>query len=679
MPVLALPSFAKGVIAPSLYARVDTNMYKTALRTARNCIIHPYGGVSNRPGALLIGPVKDHTNPPRLFRFHLGTTDQYVLEFGNEYMRVIRNDGFVLNASINITAITQANPIVVTAVAHGLSDGEEVFISGVGGMVQLQNMRFIVTNSTTNTLQLQNQVTGEYVDSRNYSAFTSGGTVAEIFELATPYLQADLETVKMVQNGNTLTITHPSYAPRDLTRSGHNNWTLSTLTFAPTLGTPGSVNVATNTSGSQTTKYQVTAISDTDGSFEESLAGSAETTTGAVPPDNTITWATVTNAQRYAVYRQDNGIYGLLGETEELTFKDVNIATDLSIGPPRSRNPFVSTFPAASGYFEQRQVYGATDVEPDKSWYSQTGLRLNMSVSNPLQADDAITASLSSQDVQEIRHYISLEDLIVFTNAGEWRVNSGPDSAFSADTIKQKQQTNWGSSHRVPIIMGRTILFLEDGDARVRSLGFSLQEDGYVGTDMTILANHLLAEEGPNKWIAVDWTHSQFPEPRIFIVRSDGKVLTMTFNQEQEVIAWTVWDTKGKYESCTSLRRSVNAVEDGVYFVIKRTINGQVVRFIERVYSRKFSDPRDQFFVDAGHLFDNPVTLNNITSADPLVITAPNHGFVEGQEIEITDIVWETTTDEFGNEIDPAHLNDLRFTVRNPTTNTFQLEDTTNA
>ena len=69
MPVLSLPSFAKGEIGPSLYGRVDTNMYKVALRTARNAIIHSYGGVSNRPGTLCVSPFKFHTEAlfPQIF------------------------------------------------------------------------------------------------------------------------------------------------------------------------------------------------------------------------------------------------------------------------------------------------------------------------------------------------------------------------------------------------------------------------------------------------------------------------------------------------------------------------------------------------------------------------------------------------------------------------------------
>ncbi|KKM73631.1 hypothetical protein LCGC14_1408520, partial [marine sediment metagenome] len=378
---------------------------------------------------------------------------------------------------------------------------------------------------------------------------------------------------------------------------------------------------------------------------------------------------------RYAVYRQDNGLYGLVGETEETSFIDDNFAADLTVSPPAARNPFSSSgdFPACSGYYQQRQHYAATTNSPDTLFASQTGLRLNMSVSTPLQADDAITAALSAQDVQIIRHFIPLDDLIVLTNAGEWRINSGGDSSYSSDTIKLKPQEFWGSDHMAPIVMGKNIFYVEDGGGRVRSLGFSAQAQGYESSDMNLLSNHLLVEDGPDKYVVSDWTHQQFPEPRLYIVRSDGKILTMTFNQEQKVIAWTTWDTQGDYESITSLRRSLSSVEDGVYFIVKRLVGGNTVRFIERMHTRKFADVRDTFFLDAGAKFDSPVVITGITTADPSVFTAASHGFSDGDEVEIVGIEWVKDVDSLGNETNPDQFNDSRFTLANTTANTFEL------
>ena len=777
MPTFILPSFAKGEISPSLYGRVDTAMYQVALRTARNVIVHASGGVSNRSGTLIVGPVKDHTvSTTRLFDFQFRTTDQYVLEFGNLYMRVIRNDAHVLNTAVNITGATQANSVVVTAASHGFSNGDEVFITGVVGMTQLNGNRYIVQSVTSSTFRLTHQVTGDFIDGTGFTAYTSGGTVATIFELVTPYVSADLATLKMVQSGDIMTITHPTYAPRDLARTDHNAWTLTVNTYAP--GQEDLTNVvvvAQGTTGSTTHRYQMTAIRQEEDIFEESLpgtSGTARTITGATQANpavitstshayangdeveiagivgmtelnnrrffianqtantfelegedstshtayvsggtaratfreitnsiaiastnltdfNRITWNVIAGANRYAIYRRESGRYRLIGEVDAplTTFDDVTTAVtaagaihavDNDIGPPRARNPFLLSgdFPATSGYFEQRQVYGGTNNNSDTKYYSQTGNRLNMSVSTPVQADDAITATLFSNEVSTIRHFVPGGDLLVLTDSSEWRVNSGENAGFSADTLRQKPQSQWGASHQRPIVVGNIVLFVEEGNARVRSLGYSLELDGYTGSDLTLLADHLLTEDGPNRFIIDDWSYASVPESRLYIVRSDGRLLTMTFNQSQEVIAWTVWDTDGNYEATTALRRSVSSVEDGVYFVVQRTTaGGATTRYIERLSTRKFSDVRDAFFLDGGFTLDSPTVITAVDSSG--LITAVGHGRSTGDFIDIEGIEWAKTFDTLGNETNPSNMNDQRFRIRVIDSSTFRLDHET--
>ncbi len=710
MPSLVLPSFAKGEIAPALYARVDTAMYKVALKLARNAIVHSYGGISNRPGTTCLGPVKDHSNLPRLFRFHLGSTDQYILEFGNLYMRVFRNDAIVLDVAgaITITGVTQASPGVFTAATHGYTGGEEAVIRMSSGMVEMHNRRVDIVYIDANTFSLTDQVTGTAIDTTNFTAWASGGTstVQGIYEVVTEYAQADLANLKMVQSGNTLTVTHKTYEVTDFTRTGHNVWTLTKPTFAPNIDAPstGLSGVSNPDSDfpnadTETKVYVVTSIADTDAYFEESVASSNITVTGSREAgwDNTITWDAVITTPlptRYAVYRKDNGLLGLVGETEELTFTDDNIAADLTISPPKARNPFdaVNSYPQTSGYYEQRQVFGYTIDDPDTNWFSQTGLRLNMSVSNPLQANDAITASLSSQDVQEIRHYVALEDLIVFTNSGEWRIDSGGDSAFSTDTIKMKPQSTWGASHRRPLVFGKTILFAEDGDARIRSLGYTLEADGYNGNDITILASHLFANESPNKYVIVDMARTTSPESMIYVVRSDGQLCVLTFNEEQKVTAWTTWDTCGKFKSVATLRRSLSDVEDGVYFVVERpTPEGGTAGFVEVLNTRKFADVRDGYFLDGGSKYDIPILATGVTAASPGVITLPSgHGLADGDTVQISDVVYDTCTvgiDAIGNPNVPLFKNGSVLdnlegaieTVANVTATTMEMLDYTDA
>jgi len=76
-------------------------------------------------------------------------------------------------AADNITAITAANPPVVTCGTHGIANGAIVVLQNVGGMVQLNNRAFVTANVAGTTLELKG------IDATGYTAYTSGGTVTE--------------------------------------------------------------------------------------------------------------------------------------------------------------------------------------------------------------------------------------------------------------------------------------------------------------------------------------------------------------------------------------------------------------------------------------------------------------------------------------------------------------------
>jgi len=748
MPVFIAPSFAKGELAPSLYGRVDTAAYQIGLRTARNMIIHPYGGASNRAGLSFIGPAAAHTYAPRLVPFEYRTTDAYVIEFGSLYARFIRNDAYVVEDPVAITGVTAANPGVVTAVAHGYSNGDEVYISGIVGMTRLNGRRFIVANKTNDTFELTDQVTGANFSTAAFAAYSSGGTVERVYEIATPYLSEHLDELKWTQSADVMTLTHRLYPPQELSRTDHDAWTLAVPDFAPAIAFPTGAGVTVTTTGSESDRYQVTTIArDT---LEESLPGLNSTTrtiTGitkanpavvtatshgfsngdevhiagivgmtelngrrfraqnvtthtfeledensstyttyssggtanqtfvrvtnsATTKKNTVAWTAVAGALKYAVYRESNGIFGLIGETELVSFADENIEPDVSITPPKARNPFrtAGNYPGTASYYEQRRAFGGSTNKPDTTEYSQVGNQANMSRSSPLQESDAFAATLTARQVNEIRHFVPGNDLLVLTSGSEWRVNSGGDAGFSATSVKQKPQSFWGASHDIPIVSGNTTLFVEESRAKVRSLGYSLQIDGYTGTDLNLLSNHLLYDT-----TVADWAFARSPDSIVHIARSDGKALALTFQQEQEVIAWTRWDTLGKFERVAVIKHADGEREDQVYFVVKRKINGQTVRYIEKLHSRIFSDVRDCFFVDCGLSLDSPVAITGITSADPVVVTAVAHGFSNGDEVDIFDVEWEPEFDDLDNESQPDQLNGRRYIVANKTTDTFEL------
>ena len=355
------PSFAAGEISPKLYGRVDLAKFHVGAALMRNFFVDYKGGAPSRPGTRYLGIAKQaYGTPPRLMSFVFSQQQAYTLEFGDHYIRFIQNSGYILETAINITGITKANPGVVTAAAHGLSNGDTVEIVGVGGMTQLNGKTFTVANAATNTFTLVD-IWGVAVNTTNFTTYTSGGTVARYYTITSPYAAIDLPLLKRTQSADTMTLTHPNYPVYQLKRLAQTNWTLTAPTFAAAIQPPSSVTAAVQqqanvTNGVAMYSYVITAVSD---SGEESIASSpAAIQNGVISTtqgSNIITWSNVTGAAYYKVYNSNpayaasspapavpvGSLYGLIATyITGLQYVDDNNTPDFAQTPPAHEDPF---------------------------------------------------------------------------------------------------------------------------------------------------------------------------------------------------------------------------------------------------------------------------------------------------------------------------------------------------
>lgn len=354
MSSISQRSFAGGEIAPALYARVDTTKYATGLRTMRNSFIMRHGGSQNRPGSKFTGELKDSSKRAKLVPFIFNSTQAFILEFGDLYMRVITSDGaYITETAKTITGITKANPCVVTSNSHGYSNGDELYFSGIVGMTELNGRNLKVASATTNTYQLT-YMDGTVVNSSAFGAYVSGGTTARVYTVTTTYIEDDLQELQYVQSADVITIVHQNYAPREVARISNTNWTISDISFVPSISAPGSV---TNSGAAgSTTEWVVTSV--TTETYEESIAssstGSSNTPTSGSPL--TVSWAAVTGAIEYNVYKKLNGVYGYIGTSGSTSFIDNGITADTTDTPPVARNPF--------GLEAAKTITGITQANP---------------------------------------------------------------------------------------------------------------------------------------------------------------------------------------------------------------------------------------------------------------------------------------------------------------------------
>ncbi len=655
-------SFGGGELSPAVYSRIDLQKFGSGAKRLRDYFVHAEGGISNRQGIDYIRETKDSSAVSRVITFEYNEDQSYALEFGDQYMRVYRNGGIVVESGFAISAATQANPVVVTTATHSYSNGDEVYISGVVGMTELNGKFFIVANKTATTFELVG------VDGTGYTAWSSGGESERVFTLVTPYLTAELEQLKFRQSNDIMYLSHRNHAPRKLSRTDHDAWTIATITFAPVQAAPTGVTVTPQgTPGSTTYDYYVTAIAEE--TAEESIVAAGQTTTGHATPSSTnynqITFTGAADAESYDVYRSDNGLYGFIGSTETTTFNDKNILPDFEDTAPKLRQPFATSgdYPGAVGLHEQRSVWGNTDNKPLNTWLSQTSQFENMNVSSPTKATDAITLRMVTGKGNEIRHFRSFRELLfVFTSGAVWTLGPGGNSDGITPASKQLKIQEYLSSTHIPPMTIKTAMLMVSGQAdagfEIHSIGEDINSGvsgNYVGSDLTVLSRHLF--EGHT---IKEWCYIERPYRLILCVRDDGKIICMTYLNEHQIYAFSVWETDGTFESVCSVPEGQ---EDTAYFVIKRTIDGNTVRNVEKLHTRQFNVIEDAFFVDSGVTFDgtDPQTISGATAANPVVVTATSHNLSDGDTVIITGVEGMT------------ELNNNEYTVANKATHTFEL------
>lgn len=583
MPVpVVLPSFAAGELSPALHGRVDLAKYQVGLATCLNWFVHPFGGISTRAGTAFVGEACDAGQRSRLIPFQFNTVQTYVLEFANQKMRVIKDSGYVLEAAATIAGITNANPGVVSfSAAHGWTTGDDIWLEGISGMGQLNRRRARVTVLSGSAVSIG-------IDTTAYDVWTSGGTGARIYTVSTPYLTADLPLLKYVQSADTMTLTHPSHAPRNLTRTGHTAWTLAAITYAPAQVPP--TGLATTAPGSGY-DYVVTAVNDETG--EESLASGSVSSNVQT---SKITWTDAAGSTNYNVYKKRNGVYGLIGTAGvgASGFTDSTINPDTTDTPPQAKNPFDAPdkYPGCSTYHEGRQWYARTNQKPQTLYGSTSAAFNNMNTSSPTKDSDAITRTIASREVNEIRFLLSLNELLVFTSGAVWKASAGNQDVITPANCAVKPQSYEGVAQIPPLATETSVLYVTASGRRVRDVAYKFATDSFQGDNLSVLAQHLF--DGRQ---IEEWAYARDPDSLVWCVRDDGALLCMTYLKEHDVYAWSRHVTDGAVESVCAVQEDSASV---LYLAVRRTVGGQTVRHVERMMPRRFDDVFAAWCVDDG-------------------------------------------------------------------------------
>ena len=582
-------SFNGGEFSPWLLARTAFDKYPFGLEQCDNLIPLIEGAVTRRPGTRYIAEVKDSSKETILKGFTFSTIQSYMLEFGEGYIRFYRNQG----------------QIVVSGVAAWAT--ATLYIAGD-----------IRSNGGTNYYCKLPHVSGASTEPGVGGSWQTywHALTGDIMEIPTPYQEEDLAELRFTQSADVLYIFHPDYPTRKLSRTGHTEWTLSTVTWIDGPYLDVNITATTLTPSATTGSVTITASAATginnDTGFQSTDVGRLIRLSN---PASGTDWgyATITAV----------GSTTSVTATTSRDFQTTNATVDWALGAWSA----TTGYPKVGVFFQQRLAIANTVTQPQTIWLSQTDDFENITPDSEnsgvwdgtVEDDDAISRTISSDEVNAISWIAPLRRLVIGTTGGEWVLTSeGP--VVTPSDVSIRRNTKIGSAEVPALVVGNRVLFLQAAKRKVVELGFAFEDDAYRDADMSRLARHI-TYGGISKIF-----YAREPHSMVGCIRADGVMACMTYNREENVVSWFTMTTDGSFEYADTIPGANGAgqVQDStdrneIWCVVNRTIDGGTVRYVE-LFERNFENGDDQgdaYYADSLLTYDSTATTS-ITGLDHL-------------------------------------------------------------
>lgn len=567
-------NFNAGEISPLMGARVDSEKYGFACRKLENFIPRIYGGAFRRPGMEYLGTVGDAATKVRLIPFNYSATTRFVIEIGQEYMRFWSNGIRVVDVSDNLVFVNtpyqeaelfelqwvQLNDVAYfTHPNHPpyklvrVADDNWTFIpvewawppvkaentenvtlafSGTSGSVT-------VTCSSSGSIFADDRYEGSYMQVSHMRESSS-------VELA---LSATATSSEIRILGNYDVVTYGvTVGELELQRENEGIWeTLRSWKLNKNR------NIAY--SGTQ----------QTDGNFRLKFSYTSDA-------------ASTPKAVIEAASSRVSGIIYITEVTSTTTATAGVISPIYDTAATKNWslaafNPY-DGYPRAIAFHEQRLIFGGTISDPSTIWGSVIGDFENFQRTSFDDASFAFT--LAAQEGSAIQSIVSHRDLMVFTQSEEWRAFTSNEEVITPTNITFRRQSRYGSAYLQAFVANQSILFLQRGGRKIREFAYSQIEETSNAADLTLLAEHVT-----NGGI-VQMAFQQQPDPILWAVTGNGVLLSMTFERDQNVVGWSRHTTSGYVESLAVIYGDEGEADE-VWLIVRRTIDGSSVRYVERL------------------------------------------------------------------------------------------------
>jgi hypothetical protein len=620
MPRLSLvqTNFTSGEISPQVVGRTDVDRYNNAARAMTNAYPKVFGGSARRPGTLWNSAAKYADRTARTIPFIVSRDIAYMLEFADGFLRIWPKGGgalvaelaspytlsmlpdidfaqgadtmFIAHPSVPIQRLRRfsATSFDLSAAPFSTTPFDEQGYAPASGLtLSLATVGTARTATAALPVFLPSDVGREIVSSAGLAVIT-GYT-------STTVVTCDI-TIAFAGTAILSGAWYLDASPQAIVVPSAKDPVGSSITLIGSLSRAASLTLAakTGTGIVATASAAVFSAGDVgkqlfaDSGVATITAQTATTITLTITTDfASLTYAAGGYGLTDSVWRSgdvgsfvriNGGLAKITAFTSASKVAATIIAAMTSIvaSPPLAWSLESSVWNAANGYprtvtlHEQRLVAAGNTKFPQTIWGSVTGVYLDFTLGT--NDDDAYSFTIAADEVNPISYVASLRNMVVHTYGGEFSLQGGVEKPITPTNVRIRPESAHGSKGVRPITVGKESIFVQRAGLKVRAMGYRYDVDGYQAPDLSVLAEHITASG------VAGMTYQQEPDSLIWLWRTDGAMLTCTLDRDQSVIGWAKHYTQGAVESMATIP---NGDKDEVWLLVRRTVNGATVRYLE--------------------------------------------------------------------------------------------------
>ena len=435
------------------------------------------------------------------------------------------------------------------------------------------------------------------------------GTGNDYLDLSSPVTgitSSNLSELYFLQSADVLIILQEDIEPVQITRgASHNSWTVSNISFEYIPKYAFTITTAAGSTFASHTHLTPSGIEDT-------IRLTNKPTNGIFSDPESTYVNQYINVEPYGRIRivkkiSDDELEGFveipLASTEDIPVADWEFESGYEDVWSSSRG-----WPRSGTFHEGRLFFGGSKSRPATVWGSVVADFFNFNPGQQL-ADEAVEATLDTDEVNAINSIVSNRDLLVFTSGGEFFVPQGSLDPIEPTNIIFKVTTRTGSKALKPISTENATYFIQRQGNQLIEYVFQDTDVNYRSQNFSLFSSHLV--DNPVDITHVNPTSTSRPHT-IILVNQDGTIAAYPFIRYQQVISPSLWTTEGLFKTaCTDF--------DEIYVVVKRTINGSDVYHLEKFDFDFTTDAATQFF---------GATLPGTTSVTGL-------NYLEGETVDV--------------------------------------------